>query len=236
MAKILTSNLAKLTYVQNVYKTTFLSYSACAVSTGVSSFVISHSNNKTLFIAGIASIVYPFYKIYKFDQVPPKVDTIGEGVYVDNSPIERTHDVYKIMGSIGIFNGPLALAIGSISPTILPIAAGLTIFTTGTTAVAAKYINENNIDLIKYQTPLYVGLWSLIGLSIGNMFIPITSIATECTLGVGLFGALMVYDSNKILKDYDSGKLDTAGHSLNLVLDMVNITQRIAIILAETKK
>ena len=234
----LTIHAAKSRYIKDVYIHTIQSFGVFSLMTATSS-IICHNVTLTpkLMISSYIGLVgFSFYKIFTFNQIPVKTTTNDVGIHEDISPVQRKHNVYKIMGSLGLINGPLALTINSINPLIIPssifMASGTIL---GATALAHT-LNDKDIDIVKYQAPLLTGLWGLIGVSVLSSFgYPILSLQNECIAGIALFTALSASDSQAIIKSYDENKLDKYGHALNMGLNFINLAQKIAIMLANNK-
>ena len=239
------SNIAKLTYINDTYKYTVKSYMIMAATTTSSAVLCSKSqylmdsisiSSDVLLGSWMIAAIYPIYKIFTFDSVRAKTLTTDMG-FIDDSPIERKHNVYKIMGSLGLTQGPLAYFIYATNPAVVPVATALSFSTLYASYIISKRAYDKNIDLVKYEGPLIAGLFGLITVQILSICIgPIISINTQSMIGIGIFSMLCVTDSQSVLKSYDDGILDKYGHSLNLGLNLLNLTQKWAILLTNKKE
>ena len=237
------NNFAKLTYINDTYTFTAKSYMIMALSTGssalLSNILMTDSGHSNFLIGSwVIASMYPFYKIFTFDKVPALVtkNEYGPGL-IDSSPIERKHNVYKIMASLGLTQGPLASVIYSTTPAAIPIAVGLSFSTLYASYIVSKRAHDKGVDLVQYEGPLIASLFGLVTVQVLSIFMgPIISVNTQSMIGIGIFSMLCVTDSQSVLKSYDDGKLDKYGHSLTLGLNLLNLTQKWAILLANKNK
>ena len=131
---------------------------------------------------------------------------------------------------LGLSTAPLIGFANAISPTILPTALGLTIALFGGASLAAYSMPKDS--LLSYGRILGGGLLGLIGLQlagIGSVFFfganPIATMLMSTTtyMAVGLFTAMIAYDTHYAIKMYEEQLPDHLSVATNFLLDFWNI-------------
>ena len=236
-------NQYKLKYMDEVYFNTMKSFGLFGGSSLFGAMFVSNMNlsDEVGFMSGLISLLgltgYSFYTVYKTVKIEPKIIEKENGVYEELSNETKNNYLKKCVISLGLLNTPVVLMAAQVDPIILPSALLVTLGTSGSLCLLAKNLHEKNYNLIKFHAPLVAGLWGLIGIGVLDILgVKIMSLTTQSVLGVGIFSFLTAVDTQMIIKSYDEKKLDKYGHTLNMTLNLINLFQKITIILTEMKK
>jgi FtsH-binding integral membrane protein len=163
-----------------------------------------------------------------------------KGLDEESSHVELVHDeerdmwVKKFMIAQGIVAGPAcALLYPVIAPAI--IATGLVM--TGTTLGAMYFpsVTFREKDLSRFGPAIGAGLLGIVGISVGGIFIPALHHFSVYG-GVLFFAAINVYDTLEIEESYKKGQVDHLSHSMNYVLNILNLFIRFLEIFAMAGK
>lgn len=140
--------------------------------------------------------------------------------------------------AFGLFNASIALSLaplgflgGPLVMRAMTVTAGIV---GGLTFVAASSPNESFLWL---GGPLSIGLGGLIGASLCQMFFPGSLLLHNVVMygGLGLFGAFMLYDTQKIITKAQlapAGEYDPMTSSIGVYLNVIQIFWRIAMMMA----
>jgi FtsH-binding integral membrane protein len=131
---------------------------------------------------------------------------------------------------LGLSGAPLMAFATAVSPTIVPTAIGLTtaIFG-GASLLAYRMPKDSMLSLGKVFTG---SLFGLIGLQIlgllssmimGPNLFSIMLLKGTTYMSVGLFSALIAYDTHVSIKMYELGQADHVGMAAQFVLDFWNV-------------
>lgn len=93
-------------------------------------------------------------------------------------------------------------------------------------------------DFLSWQGPLMVGLCSLLGVSLINMFWP-TPMMTSLMLygGLALFGGFVLYDTQKLINAAQTRpQFDPLGQSIGMYLDAIIIFQKFLMLFMQNKR
>lgn len=234
-------NKHKLMYLDQVYYNSMKSFGLFGISSISGSVLLSNLNleligpiSGTMLYGGLFG--YSLHSIYSLMNIESKIVEKEKGVYEELENDLKNSYLKKTMISLGLINSPLILIINDIDPLILPSALIVSLGTSGSLCLLAKNLYDKNINLIRYQAPLVASLWGLVGISFLSIlgYSPM-SISSQSLLGIGIFSMFTVVDMQIILKSYDEKKLDKYSHTLNMTLNLINLFQKISILLAEQK-
>ncbi|XP_065178794.1 probable Bax inhibitor 1 [Sycon ciliatum] len=135
----------------------------------------------------------------------------------------------------GVSMGPLIAHVAAIDPSLIFTALGGTVVVFVSFSLSALYAEERSY--------LYLGGYLLSGLnfllltSLVNMFIgSIFVLEVQLYLGLAIFCAFVLYDTQLIIEKSRMGDKDYIWHSVDLFLDFIEIFRRLLIILAKDDK
>lgn len=230
-------NQYKLKYVDEVYYNSMKSFGLFGSSSILGSIFINNVNigvGGMLIYGGLFG--YSIYSIFNVTKIKSEIVEKEKGVYEELSNDVKNNYLKKTMISLGLINAPFISIINEIDPLILPSALIVSLGTSGSLCLLAKNLDKKNINLIKFQAPLVASLWGLIGISILDIigYSPF-SLSTNSLIGIGVFSMLTVVDMQIMLKSYDEKQLDKYGHTLNMTLNLINLFQKISLLLADQK-
>lgn len=148
-----------------------------------------------------------------------------------------------LVSGMGLTMAPLTALCFATSPAIVPAAFLMSSMVFGGCALYSTKCKDET--MLKWEGPLMVGLYSLVGLgltSIVSMLIfgpnsfstLMMSVDTYC--GLLLFVGLSIVDSHKAMKMYKEGHPDHISCSVTLYLDFMNILIRLMKIMQDVKK
>ena len=149
-----------------------------------------------------------------------------------------------LSAGMGIMITPLVTVCNEIDPTILPTAAGLTMFTFAGCSLIAY--TQPPKALLSLGMPLTVALFGFAGMSLLSIVsdavvgpTAITNIWSNVDMyaGLGLFSLFTMYDTHYALDHYENEENPShVGCATGLYLDLVNLLIRFMEILAKWKK
>jgi len=140
---------------------------------------------------------------------------------------------------LGLGAYPLFLYANAINPAILPLSIGISAAVFGSASLYAYTRKQDS--LLSWGSSLVSGLLGLIGLNIAGLLTGLVMgpnlftamcFRAETFIGVGLFSALVAYDTHVALKAYREGYADHLGVSVDFILDFWNILTRVVQILS----
>jgi FtsH-binding integral membrane protein len=126
--------------------------------------------------------------------------------------------------------------------TIIPTTLGITTSIFGGASLVGMMLPRG--FMLGYGTVLFGGMLGLIGLNVaamiaaksyGMVMLAQTLMTAESIIGVGLFSALLVYDTHKAIQRYEKKDADHLGMSIQILLDLWNLIIRIASRIAKTQ-
>jgi len=131
---------------------------------------------------------------------------------------------------LGLSAAPLFLFANMINPSILPTAIGLTTAIFGGASLVAYKMPKDK--MLGYGKALMGSVLGLIGLQVvglistvfvGPNIFAMTLMSASNYIAVGLFTALIAYDTHVSIKMYEEGKADHIGMAVQFLLDFWNI-------------
>lgn len=235
-----TSSLNK--YMTKIYRTTGLSI---AGSLGLS-YILSKTavamNPLTAVLRGLAmciggiiglSAIKPQIKLKEVDNNPTAAEWVN--------PPSRQFAFLSILGGCGILLAPFIKSICMINPSIIPIAAGLSICTMGGASLYAMYKPLGHFKT--WESTLYSALIGLISMqvvslitfaAIGPNLFSLACSKVEMYAGLVLFTAYQAMDTQTAVEAYKEGNYDYLMHVVNFFLNFKNIFVRLASIIGES--
>ncbi|EAR82409.1 inhibitor of apoptosis-promoting Bax1 protein (macronuclear) [Tetrahymena thermophila SB210] len=226
-------------FITRVYKTTglgimgALSTSTLAVSSGL-------AYTSPLF-CGLGGFVMALGGILGSSYMSPNYysEVIKGQVHQKTSNTPMRLGLYSLgMAGLGLSSSVLFGSLHMINPAILPLSIGITGAVFGSASLYALYKPKDS--LLSWGSSLYAGLFGMIGLQLAgaltqlfmgpNLFTFMCHRA-DCFIGVGLFTAMVAYDTHVAIKQYEMGNADHLGVSIDFALDFWNILTRVAQIL-----
>jgi len=154
----------------------------------------------------------------------------------------NTNPVMKHVMWVG-FNSAVALSLSTLGfmggPLLLKAAMGTGVMVGSLSLIAA---NSPSDQFLWMAGPLTVGLGVVVVSSVGTLFFPASALLHNVCLygGLGLFGGMVLYDTNKIRlvaeRTPPQVPFDPINNSISVYLDTINIFIRIAQILALQKR
>jgi FtsH-binding integral membrane protein len=174
------------------------------------------------------------------DNVPAKPITQYELVS-EQSPNRK-----MAFGALTVFNGitltPMTAMMMALDPTIIPMAAGLTLTTMAGASMYA--LNKQPHELTTWGAPLYGALTGFVGMGLVSLLTELIYpiglgqlwFGIEPYLGIGLFSALTAYDTRVAIKRYQAKDPDHIGTAVEIYLNAVNLLIRFMEIIARTKR
>jgi len=220
-------------YVRNRVQTTFMYFGGGLALTAASSAL--------LFRSGVA------HRMMTMNPIPALILTLGLNIgsmYLcmstryDNTGLK--HGAWALFnGSVGLCLAPMAMLGG---PLLLRAAMYTGVVVGGLTAIAACAPNE---EFLHMGGALSIGLGVVIISSLGPMLLPVGSAvasgmqAISLYGGTVLFGAFVLYDTQKIILHAEQSELtyyDPINESIGIYLDSINLFVRIATMLAGNNK
>lgn len=133
------------------------------------------------------------------------------------------------LSTLGFMGGPL----------LLKAAMGTGVMVGSLSMIAA---NSPSDQFLWMAGPLTVGLGVVVVSSVGTLFFPASALLHNVCLygGLGLFGGMVLYDTNKIRlvaeRTHPRAPFDPINNSISVYMDTINIFVRIAQILALQKR
>lgn len=182
---------------------------------------------------GIAGTMFTKYKIVQDD----------DGLRSENQPA-RLISFGAFVTGMSLTLSPMVEMCNDVSPTILPIATGLSLFTMAG-ASAFAYMRPAD-SLLAWKAPLMGGLIGLIGVScsalVGGWIFGFNSATIQLLHSVDLYGGIILftgltaYDTHVAIDMYKRKDPDHIGISMDLYLDFMNLLVRIMEIVTKSKK
>jgi len=231
--------------MSKIYRTTGLSI---AGSLGLSYMLATTSTVITAspFLALFGGFAATIGGIIAMNRIPPEIvlEEGKPGVLVEKwkNPLSRQIAFTSIIAGSGVMLTPFMQSIIMVNPAIIPMAAGLSLFTMGG---ASLYAMSKPLGQFKaWESTLYSTLMGLIGMNVLSLILFATigpnvfSLACgriDLYLGLGLFTAFQAFDTHKAVQAFKEGNYDHLMHVVNFFLNFKNIFIRIAAILAHTR-
>lgn len=137
--------------------------------------------------------------------------------------------------SLGFSISPLLYSINEISMNILPLTMGITGAIFGGSSLVGLLLPRG--FMLGYGSVLTGGLLGLLALNftgilaakyLGLATFAATLSTVESYCGIGLFSAMLMYDTHVAIKRYKAGDADHLGMSIQIFLDVMNLIIRIA--------
>lgn len=234
-------------YMSDIYTTTGKGISTSIAIGGLTAslgYLTTIAIPQSIFYLGglyVGNIFYSFYSLHKLCDM--KSEVIQNGNEYEEKISEKKRNLYyKFVISEGITLSPIIFLAHTISPIILPSAI---IGTLGVSYGASYYsLKQKNFEVAKWQEPLIGGVFGMIAMSIVNLGaygLGYTEVANTLNLlttggSLFLFTGLIAADTQKAIKDYQEGKLDSINTSIDLLLDLLNILLDIIKVMLEAMK
>jgi len=227
-------------YVNEVLTNGILSYltflSCSALSVCVNNYLEKHVS---MSVMSVGSFIYSFYKFSTFHKIPSRsvrIDNHGTMIYIDKSPGERLANLIKIMGSLGLMNGPPMNEVDRARPGIIAYSSLISVGTAGTIFLIASKLNERKIYLKDNIHPVTIG--GLLGLiTAALMTLSLTSTGKKylkslVLLEFNLFNIMFATDCQIIINNYKNGQLDKYGDSAIIGAGLIYYFQRYVMYIA----
>ena len=197
-----------------------LSYSGMALQYPIHSFGMG----AVLCFSGLAGVMYSKYRIVA------DVD----GISSENTT-SRIFSYGAFVSGMSLTMAPMVEICNLYSPTILPIATGLSISTMIGASLFAY--SRPNDSLLVYKAPLMGALTGLIGVSlsalVGSWAFGYNNLAIQILHNVDLYGGIMLfsaltaYDTHKAIDMYKRNDPDHLGVATDMYLNFMNILIRV---------
>ena len=182
---------------------------------------------------GLAGIMFSKYRVLQDDQ----------GLRSENQPA-RLLSYGALVTGMSLTLSPMVEMCNEMSPTILPIATGLSLFTMAGASLFA-YTRPTD-SLLVWKAPLMGGLFGLVGVSFSaliggwifgfdNAIIPLLH-NVDLYGGIVLFTGLTAYDTHVAIDMYKRKDPDHLGISVDMYLDFMNLLIRIMEVVAKSKQ
>jgi len=232
-------------FMSRIYSTTGLSIAGSlgfsyALAMGSSAVVASP------FLALFGGLAMSIGGIVAMGRIPPQIvvekDVKGKMVEKWTNSLGRKLAFSSIIAGSGIMLAPFMKGLIMINPAIIPMAAGLSIFTMGGSSLYAMYKPLGQFKA--WESTLYGTLLGLIGMNVCSLLVAaaigpnIFSLAcsrVDMYVGLGLFAAFQAMDTQLAVQAYQDGNYDHLQHVVNFFLNFKNIFIRIASILSELR-
>lgn len=206
-----------------------LSYSGMALQYPIQSFGMG----AVLCFSGLAGVMYSKYRIV----------TDADGIRSENT-MSRIFSYGAFVSGMSLTIAPMVEICNSYSPTILPIATGLSI---STMIGASIFAYSRPIDsLLVYKAPLMGALTGLVGVSlsalVGSWAFGYNNIAIQLLHNVDLYGGIMLfsaltaYDTHVAIDMYKRNDPDHLGVATDMYLNFMNILIRIMEVMAKIQQ
>jgi len=229
-------------FVRKVYRTTGLTIGGSLAAGYLLSGTPLAFTNPGLFLIGgfVTSIV----GILGFGRAPQVLvqEKLPNGQireYTENS-MSRKLFFSAIIGGTSATLVPLIAMMNAFSPTIIPAAALMSTLIMGGSSLYA--LRQPQGTFSSWQAGLYGGLLGIIGMNLislltfamigPNMFTLLCG-RLDTYLGIGLFTAFQIFDTQKAIDDFQRGEYDHLNHVVSFYLNFVNIFTRLAIYIRE---
>jgi FtsH-binding integral membrane protein len=150
-----------------------------------------------------------------------------------NSPLRIGLYSMGVLG-LGLGASPLFMVAQAMSPTIMPTALGITTAIFGGASLAAYSMPKDK--MLGFGRVLSGSLLGLIGLqlvgllttmAIGPNALSSFLFTADSYIGIGLFSALIAYDTHVAIKMYEMREADHLGMAVQFLLDFWNILVRV---------
>jgi FtsH-binding integral membrane protein len=228
-------------FLSRVYGTTCLSIATTlGLAQGLSHFGVALEHPLECFgigivasFGGLAGIMYKKYRIVHD----------SDGIRSENSPA-RMLSYGSFVTGMSLTLAPMVQICNEFSPTILPIATGLSIFTM---AGASMFAYSRPADsLLVYKAPLMGALMGLVGVSasalVGGWIFGYNNLAIQLLHNVDLYGGILLftgftaYDTHRAIDMYKRNDPDHLGVATDMYLNFMNLMIRIMEITAKMQQ
>ena len=179
-------------------------------------------------VGWVTAMIAGFYSCYKVVSIHPRYEKENNSQISINTP-ERLLWSNLFFVCQGIVISPSLIVFAQNVPAAAIVTTALTLGSIST----ALYLPKGK--MLPLGPALYTSLWGLIGCGIVGIFIPAFHTINLYT-GVGIFTLYNMYDTHKLIKDYDDGYVDHLSHSLEYSLNFINIFIRLLEILSRNDK
>lgn len=225
-----TAPLAINTYMKNIYLTSLATFGSILGASWLlssSAFALGSASILGGFALSLGGVIgFSFHK-------PPYVnafDVSGQQKIIAVNTFTRKLWYGAFATGSVLMLAPLFTLANAISPTIAPLA---TLLTVGTFLGSSAYaLNQPLGKFSSWGSVLTGTLVSLILLQLGglgaawamgpNAFSNIVW-SVQPYIGVGLFTAFQMFDTQAAVMEYEAGNVDVLGHSMNYVLNLKNL-------------
>jgi FtsH-binding integral membrane protein len=233
----ISANVGMNRFLSRVYNTTGLSIlGALSTSYAVLSVPVLSAMMMPLAMGGLASTLIGFISaIYMKPQYYTEEEALNNREKISifkskNGPLRLAMYGLGTVG-LGLSAAPLMAFASAVSPTILPTAIGLTAAIFGGASIIAYRMPKDS--MLKFGKALLGSLFGLIGLQLAglaasfivgpNPFSMMVFKSSSYMMAVGLFSALIAYDTHFAIKMYELGRADHLGMASQFLLDFWNI-------------
>lgn len=156
-----------------------------------------------------------------------------------NTPLRIGLYGMGVMG-LGLSASPLFMVAQAVSPSILPTAIGITTAIFGGASLIAYNMPKDK--MLGFGGVLMGSLFGLLGLQLvgllataftGPNALSAMLFSADNYIGIGLFSALIAYDTHLAIKMYEMRQADHLGMTIDFLLDFWNILVRLVSILSK---
>lgn len=231
-------------FMSKIYRTTGLSI---AGSLSFSYLLATTSVTVAMnpFVAVLGGLALSIGGIVAMNKIPPqiKIENIGNKTTETwVNPPSRQLAFSTIIAGSSVMLAPFIQGLCMINPGIIPMAAGLSIFTMGGASLYAMYKPLGHFKA--WESTMYSALIGMIGMNVLSLILSaaigpnIFSMAcgrVDMYVGLGLFAAFQALDTQVAVQAYKEGNYDHLMHVVNFFLNFKNIFIRIASIMGNMR-
>lgn len=166
-----------------------------------------------------------------------------DGTLYSVQPLSRKFAYGTLCGGMGAVVAPMVAMVNSVSPTIFPVAVGLSLCTM---LGASAYAYARPYDALSTWGPALMGgltgMVTLSCVSLGSTLFLGPNVFSDLWMqadmygGVLLFTAMTAYDTHMAVKMYEKGNPDHIGCATDLYLDFMNLFVRFMEVMAKARK
>jgi len=231
-------------FMTKIYSTTGLSIASCLSLSGMIAASAAIASPGLAVFGGVAMSIGG---IIAMGRIQPQI-TVEKGVKgklteVWKNPMSRKLAFSSLIVGSAISLSPLMQLLLAINPGVIPMAAGLSLFTMGGASLYSMYKPLGHFKA--WESTMYSALLGLVAMNlasiatfavIGPNVFSLACGRVDLYLGLGLFTAFQAIDTHTAVQSFKEGNLDHLQHVVNFFLNFKNLFVRIASILAQLRE